>query len=218
MRHDAALVAGLTARGRRGLAPLGSVIMAKGPLIRESLARHLDAIATAAHSAEAIEKIAAAIDRVLSAGGRILTCGNGGSAAEALHLSEEMIGCFSKKRMPLAAICLASDPTAMTCIANDYGYEELFARQVEGLGRKGDMLVALSTSGKSPNVVRALERARRLGLTTVGLLGLPDSPAEALCDLALTVQVPNSAHVQEIHLLAIHLILEHLDARFQRGS
>jgi D-sedoheptulose 7-phosphate isomerase len=180
----------------------------------ESIERHLAGIARIADAAGMIEKIAVAVERTLSAGGRIYTCGNGGSAAEALHLAEEMIGCFCKKRIPLAAVCLASDPAAMTCIANDYGFEELFARQVEGLARKGDMLVALSTSGRSPNILKALERARRLGLTTVGLLGKPGSPAETVCDLALTIPAPNSAEIQEIHLLAIHLILEHLDSRF----
>lgn len=179
-----------------------------------SIERHLTALATMATSARAIEEIAGAIGEALSAGGKILTCGNGGSAAEALHLAEEMMGCFSKKRVPLAAVCLAADPAAMTCIANDYGYEELFARQVEGLGRKGDILVALSTSGRSPNIVRALQRARSLQLTTVGLLGKPGSPAQQYCDLALNTDAANSAQIQEIHLIATHLILEYLDARF----
>jgi D-sedoheptulose 7-phosphate isomerase len=188
--------------------------MSKPSSVRESIERHLAGIAKVAEAAGTIEKIAAAIERTLSVGGKILTCGNGGSAAEALHLAEEMMGCFCRKRIPLAAVCLASDPTAITCIANDYGYEEVFARQVEGLGRKGDILVALSTSGKSPNVLKALERARRLELTTIGLLGRPGSPAEGLCDLALTVSAADSAQIQEIHLLTTHLILEHLDARF----
>jgi D-sedoheptulose 7-phosphate isomerase len=182
--------------------------------LRESMERHLAGIAKITDAAETIERIAATVERTLSGGGKILTCGNGGSASEALHLSEEMIGCFGKKRIPLAAVCLSSDPTAITCIANDYGYEELFARQVEGLGRKGDLLVALSTSGRSPNIVKALERARQLHLTTIGFLGQPGSPAEAVCDIALTIPALNSAGIQEIHLLAIHLILEHLDARF----
>jgi D-sedoheptulose 7-phosphate isomerase len=149
--------------------------------------------------------------RTLASGGKVLTCGNGGSAAEALHLAEEMIGRFSRDRAPFAATCLCADPAAMTCIANDYGFEELFARQVQGLGNKGDMLVTLSTSGKSPNIVKALERAREIGLTTVGLLGKAGSPAEASCDFALTTPAEHSSHVQEIHIVAIHLFLEHLD-------
>lgn len=164
-------------------------------------------------AAETIGRIAAALAQALRRGGKILTCGNGGSAAEALHLAEEMIGRFCRERAPLAAVCLSADPTVLTCIANDYGFEEIFARQVEGLGRKGDVLVALSTSGRSPNVVRALKRAREKGLTTIGLLGKQGSAAERWCDLALILNAMDNAHRQEAHLIAIHLILEHLDAR-----
>jgi len=188
--------------------------MGKATSLQDSIERHLAALARLGESAEAVERIAAAMERTLKADGRILTCGNGGSAAEALHLAEEMIGCFSKKRRPLAAVCLASDPAAMTCIANDFGYEELFARQVEGLGRKGDMLVALSTSGRSPNIVRALQRARSLQVTTVGLLGPAGSLAQEHCDLVLNANAADSAGVQEIHLVVTHLLLEYLDARF----
>jgi len=158
-----------------------------------------------------VEKIAQCIAEVLVAGGKVLTCGNGGSAAEALHLAEELIGRYSRHRRPLAGICLSADPTAITCISNDFGFEEVFARQIEGLGRKGDVVVVLSTSGKSPNIQRALERARELGLATIGLLGNPGSPAEGLCDLALTPRAAEASHIQEIHLITIHLILEHLD-------
>lgn len=179
--------------------------------IRESIERHLDSLAGLRDGAEIIARIADAMRESLDAGGKILTCGNGGSAAEALHLAEEMMGRFERKRAPLPAVCLSSDSTALTCIANDYGYEEVFARQVTGLGRRGDVLVALSTSGRSPNVVSALQRARDLGLVTVGLLGPPGSPAEPLCNLAFTTEAAHSAHVQELHLMAIHLILEQLD-------
>lgn len=181
--------------------------------LRLSMEQHLSALNTITALAESIEAVAAAIAGTLAAGGKILTCGNGGSAAEAIHLAEEMIGCFSKKRRPLSAVCLASDPAAITCIANDYGYEELFARQVEGLGRPGDLLAALSTSGKSANIVKALDRARRQGLKTVGLLGRPGSPAESYCDLSLTTSAANPAQIQEIHLITIHLILEYIDER-----
>ena len=179
--------------------------------IRESIDGHLDSLAHLRESAEGIADIAEAMRGSLDAGGKILTCGNGGSAAEALHLAEEMMGRFERKRSPLAAVCLSSDPTALTCISNDYGYEEVFARQVAGLGRRGDVLVALSTSGRSPNVVNALQRAKDLGLVTVGLLGQPGSPAQPLCDLAFTTPASRSAHIQELHLMVIHLILEQLD-------
>jgi len=156
----------------------------------------------------------AVIADTLRDGRRILTCGNGGSAAEAQHLAEELVGRFKRERRPLGAICLAADSTALTCIANDYGFVEVFARQVRGIGRAGDVLVALSTSGKSPNIIRALEAARSIGMKTVGLLGRPGSPAETLCDVAVTPDIEDAAIVQEIHLMTIHLILESLDAAF----
>ncbi|MEK6643219.1 MAG: SIS domain-containing protein [Planctomycetota bacterium] len=161
-----------------------------------------------------IDRIAQAIESTLRAGGKVLTCGNGGSAAEALHFSEEMIGRFSKDRPPLATVCLASDSTVMTCISNDFGFEQVFARQVVGLGRKGDALVALTTSGKSKNVLLALQEAKTAGLMTIGLLGPPGSQAESLCDIAFTLSGVESSHVQEAHLLVIHLVLEHLDHVF----
>jgi D-sedoheptulose 7-phosphate isomerase len=181
--------------------------------MRASIQRHLASLETIADGADTIDQIARALHGALMAGGKIMTCGNGGSAAEALHLAEEMIGRFSRDRAPMAALSLCADPAAMTCIVNDYGREELFARQVKGLGRAGDVLVVLSTSGRSANIVRALQQARELDITTIGLLGRPGSPAEALCDISLTLRIPDSSHVQEVHLVAIHLILEYLDAR-----
>jgi len=165
---------------------------------------------------ERAEAVAAIIDKLVAlsnAGGKIMTCGNGGSAAEAMHLSEELMGRYRRTRPPIAAICLNSDPTALTCIANDWEFAEVFARQVAGIGRLGDALVVLSTSGKSPSILRALERARSDGLTTIGLLGPAGSPAESLCDLALTLPATVAAsHVQEMHLVFIHLLLERFDA------
>src|SRR5215510_4656040 len=120
-------------------------------------------------AAPAIEAIARKIIETLKRGNKILTAGNGGSAAQALHLSEELIGRFARTRKPLAALCLCSDVTALTCIANDFGYDQVFARQLEALARPGDALVGLTTSGNSPNILRALERARSAQLTTIGL-------------------------------------------------
>jgi len=179
--------------------------------VRDSVRRHLDGLAALSHRADALAALIQAIRQPLRAGGRVFTCGNGGSAAEALHLAEEMIGRFRRERAPLPAVCLAADPTALTCIANDYGYEQVFARQLEGLGRPGDVLVALSTSGRSPSIVRALETARRLGIATIGLLGPPGSPAEPHCDQVLTLPGVEPAVVQEAHLIVVHLILERID-------
>lgn len=180
----------------------------------DSYREHLASLGRVAALVPVIERVAGMLGDVLRAGGKVLTCGNGGSAAEALHLAEEMIGRFALNRRPLAALCLSADPTAITCISNDYGYEDVFARQVRGLGRAGDLLVGLTTSGKSPNVLRAFETARDMKIATVGLLGPPGSPAEALCEIALTGGGMKAPHIQEMHLLAIHLILEQLDQAF----
>lgn len=181
--------------------------------IRDYLRSCSDALATlhaqADHVASMIEKL---VD-ISKAGGKIITCGNGGSAAEALHLAEELMGRYKRTRPPIAALCINADPTALTCIANDWEYAEVFARQVAGIGRPGDALIALSTSGKSPSILRALERARSGGITTIGLLGAAGSAAEPLCDLALTLPATMAAsHVQEMHLVFIHLLLERFDA------
>jgi len=173
-------------------------------------------VAAVRERVEVVARIAEAVIRSLSGGGKVMTCGNGGSAAEALHLAEELVGRFQAKRRALPAICLAADATALTCIANDYEYAEVFARQVEAHGRPGDVLAALSSSGRSESVVRALERARKMGVTTVGLLGPPGSPAEAMCDHVVMLDGHVAARVQEAHLLVIHLLLEQIDRAFSK--
>lgn len=181
--------------------------------IRDYL-QSLSAAVTAMQSnTDRIEAIIAKLVAISKAGGKIMTCGNGGSAAEAMHLAEELMGRYKRSRPPIAALCINSDPTAITCIANDWEYAEVFARQVAGLGQPGDALVALSTSGKSPSILKALEQARAGGITTIGLLGPPGSPAERLCDLALTFPPTTAAsHVQELQLVFIHMLLERFDA------
>lgn len=161
--------------------------------------------------ARALTELIGMIGSTLAARGAIMTCGNGGSAAQALHLAEELIGRYRSDREPLRAICLNADPTALTCIANDFGYEEVFARQVRGLGRAGDCLVVLSTSGRSPNLLRALEEARSIGMHCAGLLGGEGGPAAPLCHAALALRGCDSAAIQEAHLMAIHIICESLE-------
>lgn len=170
--------------------------------------------------ADVLAAIASTLVGALRDGCKVLTCGNGGSAAEALHLAEELVGRFQStvNRRPLPAVCLCADPTALTCIANDFGFEHVFARQVEAHGQAGDVLVALSTSGKSPSILNALRRAREIGVLTIGLLGPPGSPAESLCDRALLLPGHAAARVQEAHLIAIHLFLEQIDREFGDGS
>jgi D-sedoheptulose 7-phosphate isomerase len=148
---------------------------------------------------------------VLVAGGRLLAAGNGGSAAQAQHLTSELVGRYRDDRAPFSAIALCSDSSTVTAIGNDYGLEELFARQVRGHGRPGDVLVALSTSGRSANILAAVDAAEQSGLTTWALTGRPGNPLAARCQDALCVDSPHTATVQEIHLIAIHLICAAVD-------
>ncbi|MBL0927801.1 MAG: SIS domain-containing protein [Phycisphaerales bacterium] len=165
-----------------------------------------------AEMAPSIATAALAVRRTLAAGGRVFTCGNGGSAAQAMHLAEELIGRYRADRPPLAALCLNADPTALTCIANDFGYEQVFARQVEALARPGDVLVALTTSGNSPNVLAALRAAAARGVERIGLLGKDGGAARALCGLPLVVPHAATEVVQEAHTVLIHLILEAVES------
>jgi D-sedoheptulose 7-phosphate isomerase len=157
---------------------------------------------------QTIAVIAKSIKKSLNAGGTLYTCGNGGSAAQALHLAEELIGRYRSDRPPLRAVCLNADPTALTCIANDFGFEQVFARQCEALVGQGDVLAAFSTSGNSLNVINALKIARHKGCLTIGLLGNDGGACAALCDHALIVDGHDSAHIQEVHQVVLHLVCE----------
>ncbi len=154
----------------------------------------------------------------LQAGGKILTCGNGGSAADALHLAEELVGRYKDERRSLAAVCLNSDPTLLTCIGNDYGFDAIFARQVEGLGDPKDLLVTFSTSGNSANIVRALEAARDRGMATVALLGKDGGRARGLATTEIIVDATETAHIQEAHTVILHALLETLEAELDHAS
>ncbi|MFD1214581.1 SIS domain-containing protein [Arthrobacter sp. GCM10027362] len=147
----------------------------------------------------------------LLAGQRLLAAGNGGSAAEAQHLTAELVGRFDGEREPFSAISLHAETSAVTAIANDYGYDQLFARQVLGHGRAGDVLVLMSTSGKSPNLLHAAEAARRIGVTSWALTGPAPNPLAAACDDCVAIAAP-SANVQECHLIALHALCRAFDA------
>ena len=159
------------------------------------------------HADEIQDLSSALIDR-LRKGGTLYTAGNGGSAAHALHLAEELIGRYRSDRRPLPAVCLNADPTALTCIANDFGYDQVFARQCEALLGADDVLLVLTTSGQSPNVVEALQVARRRGALTIGVLGGDGGPCKTLCDRAVIVAGADSAHAQEAHQVIVHLLCE----------
>jgi len=148
---------------------------------------------------------------IFAAGGKLLACGNGGSAAEAQHLTGELLGRFRNERRPLPAVALSADSSAVTAIANDYGIEELFARQVQAYGRSGDVLLAISTSGTSPNVIAAAKAGLDLGVTVWALTGQAPNPLAALSDSAIAVDAPTVATAQEIHLSLIHALCIALD-------
>lgn len=139
----------------------------------------------------------------------IFWCGNGGSAAESSHLSTELIGRFKINRMPLNSISLNADTIAITCIANDFGFQEIFARQLEGLAKRGDLLLVLSTSGDSENIIRVLEKGRTLGVHTIALLGNGGGRANSLADYSIVVNSSNTARIQELHLLLGHTLCEY---------
>ena len=143
----------------------------------------------------------------LAAGGKIMTCGNGGSACDAMHLSEELVGRFDRNRRSLAAVCLSADAALLTCIANDFGYEAAFARQVEGLGRPGDVLVVFTSSGNSANLVAALQTAKQNGITTIGILGKGGGQCKGLADYEIIVPSQITARVQEVHTFILHVWL-----------
>ena len=164
----------------------------------ELVEKSIDALETASEAA------ARALVSALAAGNKVLTFGNGGSSAEASHFAEELIGRYRKTRRPFPAICLTSDSAAVTCIANDFGYTAVFDRQVEALAQKGDVVVALTTSGKSENVLRALQTAKAQGAITIAMTGAAGlNGIEA--DHVLAVPSSDSAYVQEVHLILIHI-------------
>lgn len=148
----------------------------------------------------------------LGAGGRLLIAGNGGSAAEAQHFAAELVGKLREDRMPLSAIALTPESCAVTAIGNDYGFDEIFARQVRAHGRPGDVLIALSTSGRSSNLLAAVEAARGSGLRTWAMTGAGDNPLAQASDEALCCPSPDSQVVQELHLVAVHVLCEYIDA------
>lgn len=158
-----------------------------------------------------IDQLAAMLTTAWDAGGKVMFAGNGGSAADAMHFAEELVVRYRRDRRGLAALAFL-DPTTVTCAGNDMGYDHIFSRQIEALGRPGDVFVGLTTSGNSVNVANAFALARKNGLKTVGFLGKDGGQCRALCDLALVVPSPVTARVQEMHKLIFHSLCEYVDA------
>jgi len=163
-----------------------------------------------------IAAIAQAIESSLRAGGKVLIAGNGGSAADAQHLAAEFLSRFLIDRRPLPAIALTTDTSVLTAVGNDYGFEQVFERQVRGLGRVGDVFLAISTSGRSPNVVRALRAAREMDLVTIGFSGAGNTDMRGLCRHYLAAPSRETAIIQQIHMVAGHVICALVERAMQQ--
>jgi D-sedoheptulose 7-phosphate isomerase len=181
----------------------------------EPLDDHLDGLAAAIEPFRAraglLVRWGGLLAEHLGTGGRLLVAGNGGSAAEAQHLAAELVGKLRLERQPLSAIALTPDSSAVTAIGNDYGFDEVFARQVRAHGRPGDVLLLMSTSGRSPNLVAAALAGRESGLRTWAMTGAGPSPLADNCDETLRCPAPDSQVVQELHLVSVHLLCEYID-------
>jgi D-sedoheptulose 7-phosphate isomerase len=154
------------------------------------------------------------ICKCLDSGGKVLVCGNGGSAADAQHLAAELTGRFLKHRRAFAAIALTTDTSAITSISNDYGFDHVFARQVEALGRAGDVLVAFSTSGKSPSIIKAIKTAKAAQMKVVGLTGQTGGEMPPPCDVCIHVPSDYTPHIQEAHGAIIHVLCKYVESSF----
>jgi D-sedoheptulose 7-phosphate isomerase len=194
------------------------------PTSKDPIAAHLtlsrDAIERAGGDANLLDTartIADVIASSLRGGNKLLIAGNGGSAADAQHIAAEIVGRYKKDRPAYAALALTTDTSALTAIANDYGFEHVFSRQVEGLGRRGDVLLALSTSGRSPNILAALKAARQHGLITIGFTGAKGVGLAASCDHLLVAPSDDTAVIQQIHMAFAHGICEVIEQTLMQG-
>jgi D-sedoheptulose 7-phosphate isomerase len=181
-------------------------------LLNAHLSDLVDTLGRFRHCLPAVEAAGMEIKDALAKGHKVLTAGNGGSAADALHLAEELVGRFDKERPSLPAVSLCGDPTLLTCIGNDYGFERLFSRQIEGLGQAGDVLVVFTTSGNSLNLVAALEAASRKGLRTIAVLGKLGGNAKGKADHEIIVPSQSTARIQEVHTFVLHSWLSLIEA------
>jgi len=177
-------------------------------VFRNAIAEHLEVVRQIDGQLHTLEAIAEAMAATLRSGGKILWCGNGGSAADCQHLAAEIVGRFRRERAGLPSLALTTDTSVLTAVANDYGYEAVFSRQVEALGDAGDLLVGISTSGNSRNVVEALLRARAKGLLTVAFTGSGGGKLAGSVDHLFAVESRDTARIQEAHILAGHMLCD----------
>lgn len=178
------------------------------PIIQSHIKEHQEVLDTINTLADSIEQIASTLIHCLKNDGTIYWCGNGGSASDSQHLAGELVGRFVGDRKPLRSIALNADSAVMTCIVNDYGYEHIFSRQVEGLGRRGDVLIGISTSGNSQNVINALSAAKSKKMTTIGLLGKGGGKVLEIADHAIVIPSNTTARVQEMHIMVGHILCD----------
>lgn len=175
---------------------------------------HLDTAATLPVLVDEVSRAVDMIETALRRGNRLLIAGNGGSAADAQHMAAELTGRFLRERAPLAAMALHTNSSSLTAIGNDYGFDQVFAREVTAHGRPGDVLVAISTSGNSANIVRAIEAARQIGVSVIGMTGGTGGRIQPLCDVCLCVPTRSTPRIQEMHITIAHTICELLDEGF----
>ncbi len=164
---------------------------------------------------ELIELVGKQLAVSLSNGGTLFWCGNGGSAADSQHLAAELVGRFKKNRRALRSVALTTDTSVLTCVANDYSYNDIFSRQIEALGRSGDVLVGISTSGNSHNVIQALKTAKEMGLVTIAMLGKDGGMTKKLVDHSLIIPSNSTARIQEMHILIGHILCEIIEKELQ---
>ena len=181
-------------------------------LIKKHIFEHMAIADSMSNLDESIQKTANLLIKCLKNEGTIFWCGNGGSASDSQHLAGELIGRFVGERKPLKSIALNADSAVMTCIVNDYGYEHIFSRQVEGLGVKGDVLVGITTSGNSQNILNAFEVADKKGMITIGLLGKGGGMAKNLVNHSIIIASDSTARVQEMHILVGHILCDLIEA------
>jgi D-sedoheptulose 7-phosphate isomerase len=181
----------------------------------KSLADTIRTLGSLAEIRPEIDRAADLILGTLRAGGKLLICGNGGSAAEAAHFATELVGRYGASRRPLPAVALSSDGSLLSCIGNDFGFEQGFSRQIAGLAKPGDLVIAITSSGNSPNIVAALREAERLGVKTVAFLGRGGGKAKGIATCELLVPGDRGASAQESHLFLIHYFCERIDSTFK---
>ena len=181
-------------------------------MISKLINEHIDVSKALVSQEKLIQDISRQCLRSLISNKKIILCGNGGSAADSVHIAAELVGRFNEERKSFPAISLVSNPSNLTAISNDYGFEYVFSRQIEGLGNEGDVLIALSTSGNSKNIIKAIDTANKMNISTIGMTGLDGGLMnDQNCNYLLKVNSNNTARIQEIHLLICHIVCEYID-------